>query len=144
MIAVQLTLAIAAGSGIANGALIAHAKLPPLLSSLIFYTGWTVAAWLLSGGEMIQGLPESFTRFYEPIPFIVFTAVLICAVLMLHVPKAGRALFPEGYRAAAEGSHIFGKLQMGLVSLFCSLRCYGGIADDEPPGYRLRMVRRWL
>jgi ribose/xylose/arabinose/galactoside ABC-type transport system permease subunit len=107
-IGVLVMLALGAGLGALNGAVITMLRLPAFivtLASMMFLSGFAV--WLTQS-KNIYGLPGSFLALGQrlPIAFALTAALAVAAHLMLRRTVFGRWLYALGQNASA--AHISG------------------------------------
>ncbi len=96
-------LAVAAACGLANGALVAYTGLPPFIATLGMLSIARGAAYFISGGRIISGLPDAFTAFgqgfcggWVPWPVVVMLAATAAAGILMRRAAWGRRVHALG------------------------------------------------
>lgn len=151
-------LAVAAGCGVLNGALAAYAGLPPFIATLGMLSMARGAAFFLSGGRVISGLPEAFTGFGQgflldliPWPVVVMAVATLAGAVLMGVMAWGRRVYALGGGEEAtrlSGIHVRRlKLAMyGLAGLFAGLAGvmyvarFGYGSSTAGIGYELQVI----
>jgi len=116
VIAVGLVVAVVTGTiwGLINGALVALAKLPPLIVTLGTMGASLATAYLLNGGSDLRTVPTALTQTlgygtsFGVVPNLVIVAVVITVIgaWLLRTTKFGRYTFAVG--SNAEGARRVG------------------------------------
>lgn len=100
--AILLTLLIALGLGAIIGMFIFEGNVPPFIATLGMMSMARGLALMLSGGQIITGLPSSFINFAQieflglPILFVVLIVVLIISHFILNRTRFGRNIYTIG------------------------------------------------
>jgi len=101
--AVVLGLLAAVICGLVNGGLVAYARLPPFIVTLGMLSIARGAAYFLTGGRIISGLPEAFTGFGQgflaggmPYPVVVMILAMAAGVVLMGLTTYGRTLHALG------------------------------------------------
>jgi len=101
-------LLAATACGLANGALIAWAGLPPFIVTLGMLSIARGAGYWLSGGRIISGLPDPFVGFGQgflasvvPLPVVVMLAAMLAGAVLMRRTVLGRAVHALGGNEAA-------------------------------------------
>lgn len=116
---VILGVGVGAGLGFVNAALIAWARIPPIIATLGTLTAYRGLAFILSGGRQVDShqMPPELTRWSVEgplrigsvvVPWLVAIALLVAVlgyVFTRHM-RAGRALYAIG--SNAEAAHLQG------------------------------------
>jgi fructose transport system permease protein len=108
IVAFLVGLAVAVAAGLANGSLVAYAKLPPFITTLGTLSVFTALALLMSNGVSIQGEHlGSFLRWTAtafPIGPFQFTVGVVLVILMYLIMGVGLAHTAWGRHVYAVGS----------------------------------------
>lgn len=95
--AVTLGLAAALCCGLINGGLIGILRLPPFIATLGMLSVARGAAYFMTQGRTIAGLPESFTSFGQgyfagglPYPVLVMLAATALGIALMRLTRYGR------------------------------------------------------
>jgi len=156
--AVALGPAVAAACGVVNGALVAYTGLPPFIATLGMLSMARGAAFFLSGGRVISGLPETFTAFGQgffanlvPWPVVVMAAATLAGAVLMGAMAWGRTVYAMG--GGEEATRLSGipvrrlKLMMyGLAGLFAGLAGvmyvarFGYGSSTAGIGYELQVI----
>jgi ribose transport system permease protein len=105
--AVSAGLLTGVAAGLLVGALVAYGNIPPFVASLGAGTMWRGLALIVTGGDIITGLPEPFLwlggGFIGPIPVPVVIAAVVLAIgyLLLHHTPFGLHVYALGGNAEA-------------------------------------------
>jgi ribose transport system permease protein len=101
--AVALGMIAALACGLASGILVAFAALPPFIATLGMLSIGRGAAYFLTGGRVISGFPESFTRFGQgflagvvPYPVVVMLLACVAGAALMKLTSYGRAVHALG------------------------------------------------
>jgi ribose/xylose/arabinose/galactoside ABC-type transport system permease subunit len=95
-------MAAGAACGLINGVLIARFKLPPIIATLAMFSAARAAAYVISKGDSLSGLPDAITNIgYNswlgvPIPAWVALGALLAAGILLKRTTIGRSLLALG------------------------------------------------
>jgi len=96
-------LAVATACGVANGALVAYAGLPPFIATLGMLSMASGASYFISGGRIISGLPDGFTAFGQgfcfgvvPWPVVVMLTVTLAVGVLMGRSAWGRRVHALG------------------------------------------------
>ncbi len=106
-LSVILTLGMGAGVGLINGFGVVRLGLPPFIMTLASLTALRGVALLLTGGNIVAGLPKAFGAFSRasflgvPSLFWVVLAVAMLAYLLLHRSRWGRHIYAVGSNVEA-------------------------------------------
>jgi simple sugar transport system permease protein len=112
-VACALALALGAAGGIANGLLIARARIPAILATLGTMTGFTGIALVLTRGEAVPGTPEFGLLGSFPWPPILFAGLSLLAALVLGFTAFGARLYLLG--ASPRAARFAGIDERGVV-----------------------------
>jgi ribose transport system permease protein len=105
--AVLATLVLGVVVGMVHGFAIVQMRLPPFITTLASMTALRGVGLLLTGGQTIAGLPDSFgafsreTFFGVPNLFVVVILVAVPCFIVLHHSRIGRYLFSVGSNVEA-------------------------------------------
>lgn len=130
MVGVIAMLALGAGIGAINGAVIAMLRLPPFivtLASMMFFGG--LAVWFTQS-KNIYGLPPSFLALGQqlPISLAVTVALGLSAHLVLRRTIYGRWLYATGQNATT--AHISGApVRTAVFATYFASGCYAALAS---------------
>lgn len=89
-------------AGIVNGVLVAFLKLNALVVTIGFLSAWSGLAFLLTNGQTISGLPQSFTAFSQfrplgvPIQVLLLLVAIVVAWWLLNRAAVGRQVLATG------------------------------------------------
>lgn len=126
--AILVSLSAGAGCGLVNGLLIARFKLPPIIATLAMFSAARAAAYVLSNGNSISGLPEAITNIgYNsylgvPIPaWVAFGALLATGILLTKTAFGRSVLALGGNREAARLSGLATRRTETLVYMLSGL-----------------------
>jgi len=101
-LAVLLTLLITASMGLVSGIFIYEGNVPPFIATLGMMSVARGIALMLSGGQIITGLPASFIQFAQlelvglPVLFVVLIVVAIISHFILTRTRFGRSIYTIG------------------------------------------------
>jgi ribose/xylose/arabinose/galactoside ABC-type transport system permease subunit len=133
--------------GLLNGILIAYFRLPPIIATLASFSAARAGAYMLSHGDSMSGLPDSFTAMglnnWLGIPIAAWIAVLVLSLagVLLYLTTFGRSLLAiGGNREAAylSGIHVqrsellvyvLSGLCAGIASIIVTSRSATAIPD---------------
>jgi ribose transport system permease protein len=128
VLAVLLSLVLAAGIGSLSGVIITRLRIPPLITTLAMMTSLRGLSYVLSGGLPVWGFPEGFRVLGQgyvgivPIPVII---MVVCFVLgWLFLNKTSLGLYIYGIGGNEEASRLSGINVRGvkvMVYGLCSL-----------------------
>jgi ribose transport system permease protein len=155
----SLLLTFVAGSPLAvlNGVLIHDGRVPPFIATLGMMTGVRVLLMLISGVQMIAGLPRPFLHFAQinilwmPSLFFVWLVVIALSVVMTTVTRFGRDVFALGsnpeaarlsglnIRATRYGVYAFSALTSSIAGILYASRLASGI-PTAGDGYELDAI----
>jgi ribose/xylose/arabinose/galactoside ABC-type transport system permease subunit len=99
---VLLMILAGLGWGTVNSTLVSRVGIPALISTLGLWQITTGAAFSITQGKTIGGVPESLawwgqgTVGYAPVPVIIFILVAIVAYYVLNYTSYGRAVYATG------------------------------------------------
>lgn len=106
-ISIILGLLIGVIAGLINGFVIAYGNLPPFIATLGMMGIARGAAFLLSEGKPVSGLPREFgylgggTILNIPVPVVIMVIVAIISVLILSKTRFGRRVYAIGSNESA-------------------------------------------
>ncbi len=110
-----LTLVLGVAIGVFHGFAIVQMRLPPFITTLATLTALRGIGLLMTGGQTISGMPESFGDFSRgaflgvPKLFVMVIVVAVPAYVLLHHSRWGRYLFATGSNPEAarlSGVHV--------------------------------------
>jgi ribose transport system permease protein len=127
-------LLVGLACGVANGALIAFAGLPPFIATLGMLSMARGAAYFLSGGRVISGLPSSVVGFgqgflggFIPYPVIVMLVATAVGVVVMRMTAYGRNLFALG--GNEDATRLSGlNVRMLKLSVYALAGLFAGLA----------------
>jgi ribose transport system permease protein len=105
--AVLVALVLGVVIGMFHGFAIVQMRLPPFITTLATMTALRGIGLLLTGGQTIAGLPDSFGAFSRgtflgfPNLFVVVMIVVVPCFIILHHSRIGRYLFSVGSNVEA-------------------------------------------
>lgn len=107
-LAVVIGIALTTLIGWFNGFMISKNRIPPLISTLAMQTALRGAAYIISNGYPIYGIPDSIKSIGQgylfgviPIPGIITVAVVLCGIFVLKKTYLGRHFYALGSNAEA-------------------------------------------
>jgi len=102
-VAVTAGMAAALACGLASGALVAYARLPPFIATLGMLSIGRGGSYFLSGGRIVSGFPDSFVGFGQgfmagmvPYPVVVMLLATAAGAVLMRLTSYGRALTALG------------------------------------------------
>lgn len=101
-LAVIAVVVVGALSGLIAGLFITTLKITPFIVTLALMTIWRGAAYMITDGRPVWGLPESFSmigsgRILEiPIPTLMMLAVYVLSYIVLNKTRFGRYVYAVG------------------------------------------------
>ena len=123
-----LGILIGGAFGMANGMLIALFNISPFVVTLGMMSFSRGLALMITNGQSIYGLPESFSYLGTeylgpfPIPFIIATFVFAISYVVLHRTQFGRYIYATGgSESAARICGINVKLIKACAYMYCGL-----------------------
>jgi len=103
LIAIFITIVIAALGGLINGALITGLKIPPVMATIAMQLVWTGLSIALTKGYSVTGVPELYIEIghgmlfgFLPIPLFVFIIIFIFIAFLLNYTTYGQKLYMIG------------------------------------------------
>jgi len=106
LLGVALLVGVVAGS--INGLLVSLAKLPPIIVTLGTLSIYTGVMYIITGGNWVTNLPESFQRLtswsllnFFPVMVLYMVALLLVVTIFLRYSITGRHLYALGNNAGA-------------------------------------------
>ncbi|MBD3376847.1 ribose ABC transporter permease [candidate division KSB1 bacterium] len=102
ILAIAMGLFAGTAIGAVNGSLITRIKLPPFIVTLGMLSIVRGAAYVITGGWPVSGLPESFMSLGQgyiglvPIPVLFMVGVAVLAAIFLNYTVTGRNLYAIG------------------------------------------------
>ncbi|MCL4407827.1 MAG: ABC transporter permease [Thermotogae bacterium] len=134
-LAIILTLLLATGFGVANGAIIYELNMPPFIVTLGTMSIAAGAALLISGGTNISGLPISFSSFGSgiflgmPNLFWLLIIAVVGGEIVLRFSRFGKYVYAVG--SSVEAARLSGvnvrKVIYGVYILSGFLAGVGGV-----------------
>lgn len=120
--------------GLINGGLVAYAGLPPFIVTLGMLSMARGAAYFLTGGRIVSGLPEAFTGFgqgflagWVPYPVAVMILATAAGAVLMQVTTYGRALHAVG--GSEEAVKLSGiNVRRLKLSVYGFAAAFGGLA----------------
>ena len=146
-----------ASLGLANGLLVTRVKIPPFIATLgmmVLLRGITL---IISGGQPVTGLPDSFRYFGAgtigilPLPIIIMMAIYIGGIVMLRRTVIGERLYAIGdNHVAARYANIavnrytcFAYIVSGIMCVIAGVLIVGRLNSAQPTigqGYELDAI----
>lgn len=105
--AILVTLLLGLAIGSLHGFAIVQMRLPPFITTLATMTALRGVGLLMTGGQTIAGLPESFNAFsrhaFLGIPNLFWAVILVAvpAYILLHHSRIGRYIYSVGSNSEA-------------------------------------------
>lgn len=125
-LAVIITLAVGACCGAVNGFMCTYFKIPAMIGTMAMQTIAKGAAYLLTGGIPIYGLPDSFRVFGQgyigriPVPLCIMVVVFILGFVLLEKTYFGRHIYAVG--GNQEAARLSG-INTTRVQMICYIAC---------------------
>ncbi len=142
--AVLAGLAAAIGCGLVNGGLIGMLRLPPFIATLGMLSIARGAAYFMTQGRIVAGLPESFTSFGQghlagglPYPVLIMVAAMGFGIVLMRLTRYGRhvrALGGNEEAAKLSGLNV-AALKLSVYALAGLFAGIAGVAYVSRFGY---------
>ena len=154
---ILITFVASSALGVLNGVLIHDGRVPPFIATLGMMTAVRGLLMLISGAQMVAGLPKAFLKFAQidilwmPSLFFVWLVVIALSVLMTTVTRFGRNVFALGsnpeaarlsginIRATLYGVYAFSALTSAIAGILYTSRLANGI-PTAGEGYELDAI----
>ena len=123
-----LGILIGGGFGLVNGSLIAFFNISPFVVTLGMMSFTRGLALMITNGQSIYGLPDSFSYLGTeyvgpfPVPLLIAALIFILSFVILHRTRFGRYIYATGgNEKAARISGINVKLIKACTYMYCGL-----------------------
>ena len=145
-------------AGSANGALIGFTRLAPVVVTLASWAGCRSAAYLLTHGDPVGGLPDSLMALsvwnvagWVPLPTLVAAIIAVTISVVLHRTAWGRSMIAMGRNRAASrfsglpnaprvlSAYAASGLLAGLAGVWMTARA-GAAVPDGGTGMELEAI----